>query len=109
MSIPVCDGSTVQVECLTGERLGVNVTWKLPLKDVPPASLPDLHDIGMFGDTMWPQHYTTSWKLFLHLSYGDSGAYNAFPGGANERIMPWPLEDPIIKKYIKISLLLVAY
>ncbi|XP_044100852.1 thyroglobulin [Neovison vison] len=45
VSIPVCDGSTVQVECLTGERLGVNVTWKLPLKDVPPASLPDLHDI----------------------------------------------------------------
>ncbi|XP_026351166.3 thyroglobulin [Ursus arctos] len=45
VSIPVCDGSTVRVDCLAGERLGVNVTWKLQLKDVPPASLPDLHDI----------------------------------------------------------------
>uniref|UniRef100_A0A8I3RWH6 Thyroglobulin n=1 Tax=Canis lupus familiaris TaxID=9615 RepID=A0A8I3RWH6_CANLF len=45
ISIPVCDSSTVQVECVTGERLGVNVTWKLHLEDVPPASLPDLHDI----------------------------------------------------------------
>ncbi|ELK11652.1 Thyroglobulin [Pteropus alecto] len=45
VSIPVCDDSMVQVECLTQERLGVNVTWKLQLEDVPPASLPDLHDI----------------------------------------------------------------
>ncbi|XP_078297761.1 thyroglobulin isoform X1 [Panthera onca] len=45
VSIPVCDGSTVQVECVSGERLGVNVTWKLRLQDVPPASLPDVRDI----------------------------------------------------------------
>ncbi|XP_036904476.1 thyroglobulin [Sturnira hondurensis] len=45
VSIPVCDDSTVQVECLTRERLGVNVTWKLRLEDIPPASLPDLHDV----------------------------------------------------------------
>ncbi|KAF5915298.1 hypothetical protein HPG69_011763 [Diceros bicornis minor] len=45
VSIPVCNDSTVQVECLTPERLGVNVTWKLRLEDVPPASLPDLHDV----------------------------------------------------------------
>ncbi|KAM5314931.1 thyroglobulin [Glossophaga mutica] len=45
VSIPVCDDSAVRVECLTTERLGVNVTWKLRLEDVPPASLPDLHDL----------------------------------------------------------------
>nr|XP_019579661.1 PREDICTED: thyroglobulin [Rhinolophus sinicus] len=45
ISIPVCDDSTVQVECLTPERLAVNVTWKLQLEEVPPASLPDLHDV----------------------------------------------------------------
>ncbi|XP_039096126.1 thyroglobulin [Hyaena hyaena] len=45
VSVPVCDGSTVQVECATAERLGVNITWKLRLQDVPPASLPDLRDI----------------------------------------------------------------
>ncbi|XP_007938731.1 thyroglobulin [Orycteropus afer afer] len=45
VSIPVCDDSTVQVECLTVERLGVNVTWKSRLEDIPAASLPGLHDI----------------------------------------------------------------
>lgn len=48
VSVPVCDDSAVRVECLTQERLGVNVTWKLRLEDVPPASLPDLRDVGMF-------------------------------------------------------------
>ncbi|KAM9626953.1 thyroglobulin isoform 1-T1 [Trichechus inunguis] len=45
VSIPVCNDSTVHVECLTVERLGVNVTWKSRLEDIPVASLPDLHDI----------------------------------------------------------------
>ncbi|XP_003792914.1 thyroglobulin [Otolemur garnettii] len=45
VSIPVCDDSSVQVGCVTGERLGVNVTWKSRLEDIPAASLPDLHDI----------------------------------------------------------------
>ncbi|XP_028389694.1 thyroglobulin [Phyllostomus discolor] len=45
VSIPVCDDSAVRVECLSGERLGVNVTWTLRLEDVPPASLPDVHDV----------------------------------------------------------------
>ncbi|XP_066120712.1 thyroglobulin [Saccopteryx bilineata] len=45
VSIPVCNDSAVQVGCLTGERLGVNVTWKVRLEDVPVASLPDLHDV----------------------------------------------------------------
>ncbi|XP_046498238.1 thyroglobulin [Equus quagga] len=45
VSIPVCNDSTVRVECLTQERVGVNVTWKLRLEDVPPASLPDLRDV----------------------------------------------------------------
>ncbi|XP_006155589.1 thyroglobulin [Tupaia chinensis] len=45
VSIPVCDNSSIEVGCVTGERLGVNVTWKLRLKDIPLASLPVLHDI----------------------------------------------------------------
>ncbi|XP_006879337.1 PREDICTED: thyroglobulin [Elephantulus edwardii] len=45
VSIAVCDESTVQVECLTVERLGVNVTWRARLEDIPAASLPDLHDV----------------------------------------------------------------
>ncbi|XP_014400466.1 PREDICTED: thyroglobulin [Myotis brandtii] len=45
VTVPACDDSAVRVECLTQERLGVNVTWKLRLEDVPPASLPDLRDV----------------------------------------------------------------
>ncbi|XP_060058359.1 thyroglobulin [Erinaceus europaeus] len=45
VSIPICDDSTVQVACLTGESLGVNVTWKLRIEDVPAASLPDMRAI----------------------------------------------------------------
>ncbi|XP_036293424.1 thyroglobulin [Pipistrellus kuhlii] len=44
-SVPVCDDSAVRVECLTQERLGVNVTWMLRLQDLPPASLPDLRGV----------------------------------------------------------------
>lgn len=46
VSHPVCDNSSVQVGCLTAEHLEVNVTWKSQLKDIPAASLPDVHDIG---------------------------------------------------------------
>lgn len=45
-SVSVCDDSTVYVECLSVERLAVNVTWKTRLENIPAASLPDLHDIG---------------------------------------------------------------
>eukprot|EP00070_Physeter_catodon_P049529 XP_028356423.1 thyroglobulin isoform X10 [Physeter catodon] len=71
VSIPVCDDFTVRVECLSGERLGANVTWKLRLEDVPPASLPDLRDVeealvgkdlvGRFADLI------QSGKFQLHL------------------------------------------
>ncbi|NXJ93609.1 THYG protein, partial [Corythaixoides concolor] len=44
-SVPVCDDSTVYVECLSEDRLGVNVTWRTQLENIPTASLPDLHDI----------------------------------------------------------------
>nr|AIY27452.1 thyroglobulin [Fukomys anselli] len=44
-SHPVCDSSSVQVGCLTTERLGVNITWKSQFKDIPATSLPDLYDI----------------------------------------------------------------
>lgn len=45
-SLSVCDDSTVYVECLSVDRLGVNVTWRAQLENIPAASLPDLHDIG---------------------------------------------------------------
>ncbi|XP_032323561.1 thyroglobulin isoform X1 [Camelus ferus] len=45
VSVPVCGDSTVQVECLSRERLGANITWTLRLEDVPAASLPDLRDV----------------------------------------------------------------
>ncbi|NXF03730.1 THYG protein, partial [Smithornis capensis] len=44
-SVSVCDESTVYVECLSMDRLGVNVTWRIQLENIPTASLPDLHDI----------------------------------------------------------------
>lgn len=47
-SVSVCDDSTVYVECLGMDRLGVNVTWRTQLENIPAASLPDLHDIGKF-------------------------------------------------------------
>uniref|UniRef100_A0A8C5MZL6 Thyroglobulin n=1 Tax=Leptobrachium leishanense TaxID=445787 RepID=A0A8C5MZL6_9ANUR len=44
-TVPVCDDSTVYVECLSKDRLGVNVTWKAQLDDLQIANLPGLHDI----------------------------------------------------------------
>uniref|UniRef100_A0A8C4XLI1 Thyroglobulin n=1 Tax=Falco tinnunculus TaxID=100819 RepID=A0A8C4XLI1_FALTI len=44
-SVSVCDDSTVYVECLSMDRLGVNITWRTQLENIPAASLPDLHDI----------------------------------------------------------------
>ncbi|NXE89600.1 THYG protein, partial [Menura novaehollandiae] len=44
-SVSVCDDSTVHVECLSVNRLGVNVTWRTQLENIPTVSLPDLHDI----------------------------------------------------------------
>ncbi|KAM9235195.1 thyroglobulin [Leptosomus discolor] len=44
-SVSVCDDSTVYVECLSVDRLGVNVTWRAQLENIPAASFPDLHDI----------------------------------------------------------------
>ncbi|NXP73581.1 THYG protein, partial [Ramphastos sulfuratus] len=44
-SVSLCDDSTVYVECLSMDRLGVNVTWRTQLENIPAASLPDLHDI----------------------------------------------------------------
>lgn len=60
VSIPVCDDSAVRVECLTRERLGVNVTWKLRLEDAPAASLPGLHDVGMFPALLPHRSYVGS-------------------------------------------------
>ncbi|NXG23295.1 THYG protein, partial [Grallaria varia] len=44
-SVSLCDDSTVYVECLSADRLGVNITWRAPLENIPTASLPDFHDI----------------------------------------------------------------
>lgn len=80
VSIPVCNDSTVRVECLTQERVGVNVTWKLRLEDVPPASLPDLRDVGMFSCTAALKKLCSlSESQFPPLSNGPGEAHNAFP------------------------------
>ncbi|XP_015264322.1 PREDICTED: thyroglobulin-like, partial [Gekko japonicus] len=54
VSVPICGDSAVRVECLSADRLGVNVTWTAVLEDIPAASLPDLHNIeeAMVGDLM---------------------------------------------------------
>ncbi|XP_054023137.1 thyroglobulin [Dryobates pubescens] len=44
-SVSLCDDSTVYVQCLSTDRLGVNITWRTQLENIPAASLPDLHDI----------------------------------------------------------------
>uniref|UniRef100_A0A670JN73 Thyroglobulin n=1 Tax=Podarcis muralis TaxID=64176 RepID=A0A670JN73_PODMU len=54
VSVPVCDDSSVLVQCLAADRLGVNITWRAFLEEVPAASLPDLHNIerAMVGDNL---------------------------------------------------------
>ncbi|CAH2285956.1 Hypothetical predicted protein [Pelobates cultripes] len=44
-TVPVCDDSTVYVECLSTDRLGVNVTWRAQLQDIQVSALPGLRDI----------------------------------------------------------------
>ncbi|XP_077789747.1 thyroglobulin, partial [Podarcis muralis] len=54
VSVPVCDDSSVLVQCLAADRLGVNITWRAFLEEVPAASLPDLHNVerAMVGDNL---------------------------------------------------------
>ncbi|KAM8966804.1 thyroglobulin, partial [Pelodytes ibericus] len=53
-TVQVCDDSTVHVECLSTDRLGVNVTWTADLGNVPAASFPGLHDIeaALLGENL---------------------------------------------------------
>ncbi|KAM4704913.1 thyroglobulin [Rhinophrynus dorsalis] len=44
-AVPVCDDSTVYVECASTDRLRVNVTWTALLEDIPHSTFPALHDI----------------------------------------------------------------
>ncbi|XP_044149630.1 thyroglobulin [Bufo gargarizans] len=43
--LSLCDDSTVHVDCLSSNRLGVNVTWTAQLQQIPVSYLPSLHDI----------------------------------------------------------------
>ncbi|XP_066435014.1 thyroglobulin [Eleutherodactylus coqui] len=43
--LALCDDSAVRVECLSSNRLGVNVTWTARLQHIPEAALPSLHDV----------------------------------------------------------------
>ncbi|XP_053101944.1 thyroglobulin [Hemicordylus capensis] len=54
VSAPVCGDSAVVVECLSADRLAVNITWRLLLEDIPAASLPDLSNIekAMVGENL---------------------------------------------------------
>ncbi|NP_001316486.1 thyroglobulin [Xenopus tropicalis] len=53
-AVSVCDESTVFVECLAVDRLGVNVTWRTQLDDFPESFMPSLHDIedALIGDNL---------------------------------------------------------
>uniref|UniRef100_A0A8D2KSV9 Thyroglobulin n=1 Tax=Varanus komodoensis TaxID=61221 RepID=A0A8D2KSV9_VARKO len=54
VSVPLCGDSAILVECLTADRLGVNITWRMLLEDLPAASLPDLNNIekAMVGENL---------------------------------------------------------
>ncbi|KAJ8415766.1 hypothetical protein AAFF_G00403230 [Aldrovandia affinis] len=45
--LPVCDDSSVSLECVTEETLRAKLTWTARLSDVPVQALPDLHDVDV--------------------------------------------------------------
>ncbi|OCT77184.1 hypothetical protein XELAEV_18032380mg [Xenopus laevis] len=53
-TVPVCDESTVFVECLSVDRLRVNITWTAQLEDFPESFMPSLHDIkdALIGESL---------------------------------------------------------
>ncbi|XP_066479365.1 thyroglobulin [Tiliqua scincoides] len=79
-SAPVCGDSAVRVECLAVDRLGVNITWRALLEDVPAASFPDLHSIekAMVGENLIGRFEALirSGDFVLHL---DSKQFQAGP------------------------------
>ncbi|XP_073488945.1 thyroglobulin [Aquarana catesbeiana] len=44
-TVPLCDDSTIHVECLTSTRMGVNVTWTAQIYKIPESLLPAFLDI----------------------------------------------------------------
>ncbi|KAG8441600.1 hypothetical protein GDO86_010691, partial [Hymenochirus boettgeri] len=44
-AVTVCDDSSVHVECLSTDRLGVKVTWRAQLEDISGSSVTTLRDI----------------------------------------------------------------
>ncbi|NXV08114.1 THYG protein, partial [Cettia cetti] len=78
VSVSVCDDSTVYVECLSKDLLGVNITWRAQLENIPTASLPDLHDIenAIVGENLI-EAFITEIKDGVFLLYLDSKQFLA--------------------------------
>lgn len=70
----------------------MNVTWKLQLEEVPPASLPDLHDVGTFPRiaALKKRLCRLSESPFPHLSNGASEAIMPSYEGLVRELHTWP-------------------
>ncbi|XP_030606071.1 thyroglobulin [Archocentrus centrarchus] len=47
-AVPLCDNSSVTLQCDDGDSLRLTVRWSVALSYLPTFDLPDLHDIGLF-------------------------------------------------------------
>uniref|UniRef100_A0A803TSW9 Thyroglobulin n=1 Tax=Anolis carolinensis TaxID=28377 RepID=A0A803TSW9_ANOCA len=88
LPVPVCGDSAVRVQCLAVDRLGVNVTWRVLLEDVPAALLPDLHNIekAMVGANLIGrfEELIRSGGFVLHLDNKQFQADTSFRFSRNE-------------------------
>uniref|UniRef100_A0A4W3GVS7 Thyroglobulin-like n=1 Tax=Callorhinchus milii TaxID=7868 RepID=A0A4W3GVS7_CALMI len=53
--LTVCDASSLSLGCASPERVGVNMTWRARLADIPPSSTLDLRDVerAMAGEQLF--------------------------------------------------------
>ncbi|XP_078073121.1 thyroglobulin [Mustelus asterias] len=90
--IPVCDDSTVSVGCLSTDILGVKVTWKVQLRNIPASFLPDLHDIekALLGEGLIHRftELITSGNYHLTLDSKQFPAFSDFPTGKSQDFPP---------------------
>ncbi|XP_038664387.1 thyroglobulin [Scyliorhinus canicula] len=83
--IPACDDSAVSVGCLSTDSLGVNVTWKVQLKEIPASILPDLHDIenALLGEGLFQRFSelmnSGNYHLTLDSKQFPADVFTAFP------------------------------
>uniref|UniRef100_UPI00398F4E46 thyroglobulin n=1 Tax=Pristiophorus japonicus TaxID=55135 RepID=UPI00398F4E46 len=92
--VPVCDDSTVSVGCLSTDRLGVAITWKAQLADIPASSLPDLHDIenALLGERLI-ERFTElinsgNYHITLDSKHFPAGVFTDFPTDQGHDLSP---------------------